>query len=254
MKCLLLGAGYATRLYPLTKDRPKPLLPVAGVPMMERILDRVLAVREVDAVYVVSNRRFADNYRAWLRDLQDRRRVKVPVTIFDDGSTSNDDRLGAIGDIDFVIQRAKVRDDLLVVAGDNLFDFDLGTLVRTFAKRGSTVGLRDLAGKPEEKLIPQYSVVQLDADGRIVEFEEKPALPKGTLISLAIYLYARKHVPMIRQYLEAGQKPDAPGYFIRWLHKQVPVYGCVLEGSWFDIGDIDSYQQADELYRRGAQR
>jgi glucose-1-phosphate thymidylyltransferase len=253
MKCILLGAGYATRLYPLTRNQPKPLLPVGGVPMMERILAKVLAVKEIDAVYIVSNRRFIDNYRAWLRDLETRRPPRAPVTLIDDGSSTNDDRLGAIGDIRFAIDQAKIKDDLLVVAGDNLFSAGLGGVVRSFGKNGTTVALKDLSGSPAE-LISQYSVVKLDADHRIVDFEEKPPLPKGTLIAIAIYLYARKHVPCFDRYIAEGHKPDQPGYFVQWLHKQVSVYGHVLEGTWFDIGDIHSYNKANELYQDDPER
>jgi glucose-1-phosphate thymidylyltransferase len=248
MKCLLLGAGYATRLYPLTKNQPKPLLPVGGKPMMEWILEKVLAVKEVDAVHIVSNHKFVDNYRVWLAGLQARRPVKVPVTVHDDGSTSNDDRLGAIGDIRFVIDQARIKDDLLVVAGDNLFYAPLGGIVKAFQKQGSSVvGLKDLAGATTE-LISQYSVVELSPEGRITRFEEKPPIPKGTLISIAIYLYAKKHVPLVQRYIDEGNKPDQPGYFVQWLHRQVPVYGHVLEGTWFDIGDINSYTKANEVY------
>jgi glucose-1-phosphate thymidylyltransferase len=248
MKCLLLGAGYATRLYPLTKNQPKPLLPVAGKPMMEWILDKVLAIREIDSITIISNHRFAENYRIWQRDLESRRPMKVPLTILDDGTTSNDDRLGAIGDIRFAIDQAKIKDDLLVVAGDNLFSAGLGSLVKTFQKLGtSLVALKDLAGAPAE-LISQYSVVELNPEGRIVKFEEKPPIPKGTLISIAIYLYAKKHVPLIQKYIDEGNKPDQPGYFVQWLHRQVPVHGHVMDGTWYDIGDITSYNKANEAY------
>lgn len=252
MKCLLLGAGYATRLYPLTKNQPKPLLPVSGKPMMEWILERVLAIQEIDAVHIVSNHKFIDNYRVWLENLQAARSLKVPVTLHDDGSMSNDDRLGAIGDIRFVIDRAKIKDDLLVVAGDNLFNAALGPLVKAFQKQNaSVVCLKDLAGAPTE-LISQYSVVELNPEGRIVKFEEKPPMPKGTLVSIAIYLYAKKHVSLIQRYIDEGNKPDQPGYFVQWLHRQVPVYGHVLDGTWYDIGDINSYNKANDVFAEGA--
>mgnify|MGYP000619201401 CR=1 FL=1 len=248
MKCLLLGAGYATRLYPLTKNQPKPLLPVSGKPMMEWILEKVLALKEVDAIHIVSNHKFIDNYRVWLESLKARAPLKVPITLHDDGSMSNDDRLGAIGDIRFVIERAKIKDDLLVVAGDNLFSAGLAPLVKAAHRHGSSVVcLKDLANAPSE-LISQYSVVELDAEERIVRFEEKPPVPKGTLISIAIYLYAKKHVPLVQRYLEEGNKPDQPGYFIQWLHRQVPVYGHILEGTWYDIGDINSYNNANDVF------
>lgn len=251
MKCLLLGAGYATRLYPLTQDRPKPLLPVGGRPMIEWILDRVLALPEVDAVSIVSNHRFIDAYRAWLRDLETRRRPLPPIVLHDDGSTTNEDRLGAIGDIHFAVRQARIDDDLLIVAGDNLFEFGLDGLARTFRARGaSVVGLLDLAGKPEEKFISKYSEARLDGAGRIASFVEKPPQPKGTLIAIAVYLYARRDIPKFKTYLDAGQKPDQPGLFVKWLVETgVPVYGHVFQGDWLDIGGHEEYQKADAQYR-----
>lgn len=239
MKAVLLGAGYATRLYPLTKDRPKPLLPVAGRPMIEHILDSLSSIRDLDRVYVVSNHVFADRYRDWLSSYRGTKKVEI----FDDGTTSNENRLGAVGDIQFVIERARIQDDLLVVAGDNLFRFDVRDFVEFSRQKGAAVGLKDMGAAD----IRRYSVVQLDAEGKIVDFEEKPANPRGSLISICLYLFPKRLVPMVKQYLDARHNPDAPGYFIEWLYRQTPCFGFVIPGPWFDIGDIDSYNQANEL-------
>ncbi|MBI2933812.1 MAG: nucleotidyltransferase family protein [Planctomycetes bacterium] len=243
MKCLLLGAGYATRLYPLTRERPKPLLPVGGIPILQRICNAVRRVPDVDRIYVVTNHRFVTHYYNWLREAGP---TPVPIEIFDDLTTSNDDRLGAVGDIDFVVRSAKINDEMLVIAGDNLFEFDLKDFVK-FARehKGSAVAVKDVESK---ELAALYGVVDLDKNRRILDFEEKPPVPASTLIAIAIYYFAKDHVPLTRQYLAEGHNKDQPGHYIAWLHKQVPVYAYAFQSGWYDIGDIDSYNKANELY------
>ncbi len=248
MKCLLLGAGYATRLYPLTKDRPKPLLPVAGVPILQRICEKLFPVKGLDTIYIVTNHRFAGHYYNWLRDYQNHRALPIPIEIFDDLTTSPDDRLGAIGDIQFVIRNAKIADDLMVVAGDNLIQFDLQDFVDDVRPRGTGVCVKDLKSK---ELVPLYGAVQLDTQGRIADFEEKPLKPRTTLISIGLYYFSRTHLPLFAQYLEGGHSKDAPGSYLEWLHAKIEVFGHVIDGEWFDIGDIDSYNKANEMMMKG---
>src|SRR5688572_24720894 len=238
MKALLLGAGYATRLYPLTRERPKPLLPIGGIAILERICQKIFPVPGVDRIYVVTNHRFAGHYYRWLTEFQESRKPKVQIEIFDDLTTSPDDRLGAIGDIDFVIKHANVDDDLLVVAGDNLFEFPLKAFI-TFAKKkkSSAVCVKDLG---DTRLSSLYGVVEVDSKGRIVDFEEKPPAPKSSLVAIGVYYFAKEHLALFRQYLEEGQSRDAPGYFIEWFHSRVELYAHLATGAWFDIGDFDS--------------
>ncbi len=246
MKCLILGAGYATRLYPLTRERPKPLLPIGGTPILQRIVEKIYAVGAVDHVYVVTNHRFAGHYWNWKRDFESqKKKLPAPIDVFDDLTTSPDDRLGAIGDIDFVIKNAKIDDDLLIISGDNLFDFDLKEFLSFAKKKRAAVCLYDVKTKDLASL---YGVVSVAKDKRITEFEEKPPAPASTLACIGVYFFGKEHVPLIRQYLEGGGKKDAPGYYIEWLHEQVKLYGWVIPGSWYDIGDIDSYNKANELY------
>jgi glucose-1-phosphate thymidylyltransferase len=246
MKCLILGAGYAVRLYPLTRERPKPLLPIGGTPILQRIVEKVYATGAVDHVYVVTNHRFAGHYWNWKRDFENqKKKLAAPIDIFDDLTTSNDDRLGAIGDMDFVIKNAKVNDDLLVISGDNLFDFDLKDFLTFAKKKRAAVCLHDVKTKERAAL---YGIVSVAKDRCITEFEEKPPAPASTLACIGVYYFGKEHVPLVRQYLEEGGKKDAPGYYIEWLHHQVKLYGWVIPGSWYDIGDIDSYNNANELY------
>jgi glucose-1-phosphate thymidylyltransferase len=248
MKCLLLGAGYATRLYPLTKDRPKPLLPVAGTPILQRICERVFKVKAVDRIYLVTNHRFVGHYYNWLRDYQDQRALPVPVEIFDDMTTTPDDRLGAIGDIQFAIQNARIEDDLMVIAGDNLIQFELQDFAAFALEKGTSACLKDLKSK---KLVSLYGAVEIDKQGKIIDFEEKPPRPRTTLVSVGVYCFRREHVPLFRQYLEEGRSKDAPGFFLQWLFGKIDVRGYVIDGEWFDVGDIDSYNLANEMMMKG---
>jgi glucose-1-phosphate thymidylyltransferase len=246
VKALLLAAGYATRLYPLTENRPKVLLPVADRPMLDWIADKVDAVDAVDELHVVTNTRFAPAIGRWGRE----RGGRVAPVVHDDGTTSNEDRLGAIGDISFVIERAGLEgDDLLVVAGDNLFDFGIDEYVEFWRTKGvaSAVALYECGSL---ELASQYGIVTVEADGRVVGFVEKPEDPPSTLAATATYLYHRRHLPLLEQYLEEGNSPDAPGNFVAWLHTREPVFGYRFAGGWFDIGDHGQLLAADNRWRR----
>jgi glucose-1-phosphate thymidylyltransferase len=223
------------------------LLPLAGRPMLDYLLDRVDEIAELDRVHLVSNARFADQFRAWAA----RRSGRLPVEVLDDGTTSNDDRLGAIGDIRFTIERAGLGDgDVFVVAGDNLIGYDLRDYVSFWREHaGSAIALRH---EPDADLIRQYGVVEVDETGRVVSFEEKPAEPRSSLAATAAYLYPAEHVALIPRYLDEGNPPDAPGNFVAWLHSRAPVYGYRFTGDWLDIGDKEQLLEADNLMRSRA--
>jgi glucose-1-phosphate thymidylyltransferase len=244
VKAIVLAAGYATRLRPLTDEVPKPLLPVGGRPMIEWILDRLADVDEVDGVHVVTNSRYADVFRVWA-DPRD-------VAVHDDGTTTNEDRLGAIGDIQFAIDAAGLGgDDLLAIAGDNLFDFSLRDMVSWWRGKGtaSAVAVYDV-GDPE--LAKQFGVVALDEDERVAAFVEKPEEPPSTLAATATYIYHRDHVPLVARYLAEGNPPDQPGRLIAWLHRREPVYGYRFEGEWYDVGSREQLLEADNRLRERA--
>ncbi|HVM17756.1 MAG TPA: nucleotidyltransferase family protein [Gaiellaceae bacterium] len=243
MNALVLAAGYATRLRPLTDTVAKPLLPVGGRPMIDYIVDAISDVPDVRAIHVVTNSRFASAFEEWARG-RDR------VVVHDDGTTSNEDRLGAIGDLRFVSERAGLdADDLIVVAGDNLFDFSLRDEVDFWRSKGtaSVVALHDVG---DLELAKQYSIVELDDDGRIVSFVEKPEDPATTLVGTATYVFHREHVRLVETYLAEGNAPDQPGRFLAWLCPRAPVYGYVGDGAWLDIGDRGQLLEADNRLRR----
>ncbi len=241
MKALVLAAGYATRLYPLTKVVAKPLLPLAERPMLDYLLDAIDKAEEVDEVHVVTNHKFAGAFEEWAETRA--------VVVHDDGTTSEDDRLGAIGDIRFVVEQAGLEgDDLLVIAGDNLFDYSLADYVQWWRGKGeaSAVVLYDVGSL---ELVKKYSSVDVDADGRLLSFVEKPESPTSSLVATAAYIYHRAHVPLLRTYLDEGNPPDQPGRFLAWLVPRVPVYGYTATGDWRDIGDAEQLLDADNHLR-----
>lgn len=238
MNALVLAAGYATRLYPLTLDRPKALLEVGGRPMLDRILERLQAMG-VEETIVVTNAKFTPHFQEWARG-------KERVTIVDDGTTSNDDRLGAIGDIGFVLDELELDDDLVVVAGDNLFGEDISG----FAAYGREVDAPVLAVHDVGDLesMREYNQVETDAEGRIVFMEEKPAQARTTLAGIALYYYPRHTLPLIRRYLADGNNPDQPGRLPEWLYQRTAVYTWRLPGEWYDIGSAETLQEADRIF------
>ena len=238
MKALVLAAGYATRLYPLTLDKPKALLEVGGRPMLDYVFER-LREMDVDETIVVTNAKFTPHFEEWAAGQDD-------VRVVNDGTTSNDDRLGAIGDIGFVLDELGVDDDLVVVAGDNLF----GENVSAFAAYGRERDAPVLAVHDVGDLsrMHEYNQIEVDDEGRIVFFEEKPANPRSTLTGVALYFYPRRVLPQIRHYLDDGNNPDQPGRLIEWLYPRTPVYTWQLPGEWYDIGSAETLQEADRIF------
>lgn len=245
MKAVVLAAGYATRLRPLTDAIPKPLLPLAGRPMLEYLLGRIEAVEDVDGIYVVTNDRFAGDFGRWASQ----RSGRLHLAVLNDGTTSNEDRLGAIGDIRFAIEEAGLgEEELLVVAGDNLIEYSLDDFVRFWRGKGDGAAIA-VHRIDDPELIKQYGVAELDAEDRVVSLEEKPAEPKSDLAATAAYLYRPEQLALIGPYLDEGNPPDAPGHFVVWLYPRAPVYGYRFEGAWMDIGDPEQLLEADNRLR-----
>jgi glucose-1-phosphate thymidylyltransferase len=234
MKALILAAGYATRLRPLTDAIPKQLLPVGGRPMVDWILDRIMET-SADEIHLVTNARFAPDFERWAADKD--------VRVHNDGTTSNEDRLGAIGDIDFV----GLDDDLLAIAGDNLFDYSLADYESYWrSKDGSCVAVYDVG---DRELATKYGIVDVDEHDRITNFVEKPSDPPSTLCATATYLYRRDHAALVPTYLAEGNPPDQPGNLVAWLHKRAPVYAYRFPGEWYDVGDTAQLLEADNRMR-----
>jgi glucose-1-phosphate thymidylyltransferase len=238
MKALVLAAGYATRLYPLTLDRPKALLEVGGKPMLDRVLERLLPMG-VDETIVVTNAKFTPHFEEWALG-------KEAVRIVNDGTTSNDDRLGAIGDIGFVLERLGIDEELVVVAGDNLFGADVTGLVEYGRKVDAPVIAVHDVGDLDR--MHEYNQIEVDSEGRIVFFEEKPSLARTTLSGVALYYYPRHALPLVKQYLEEGNNPDQPGRLVEWLYPRTAFYTWLLPGEWYDIGSVETLEEADRIF------
>jgi glucose-1-phosphate thymidylyltransferase len=248
MKAIILAAGYATRLRPLTETVAKPLLPVGGRPMVEHICDKIAEVPAVDGIHLVTNHKFAAAFSGWA----DRQRGRLRVTVHDDGTLSNEDRLGAIGDIAFTVERAGlVGEDLLIVAGDNLFEFRLTDYVDFWRRKGDGSAIA-LYQCPDMELVKEYATVDLDAADRVTAFVEKPKNPTTNLVAIATYIYRAEHAALIPTYLAEGNSKDQPGHLVAWMHQRVPVYGYRFEGEWLDIGNLQQLLAADNSLRRRA--
>ncbi|MBP1757314.1 MAG: rmlA [Firmicutes bacterium] len=238
MKGIILAAGYATRLYPLTKDRPKALLPVAGRPILDYIADEMDTIDTLDQIIIISNHLFADQFQAWA-DARNAIGQGHPVVVLDDDSTDDTNKLGAIGDIQFVIDQMEIDDELMVIAGDNLFTYSLRAAWETYAKNGEDMILAKKM--PPEEDLRRYAIATIDEKGIVTDLVEKPAHPKSDLAVFATYFYRRDTVPLIRDYLKAGNSPDAPGNFPAWLYTRKPVRVYQFDGICIDIGTPESY-------------
>jgi glucose-1-phosphate thymidylyltransferase len=245
LKLIILAAGYATRLYPLTLDKPKPLLEVAGKPMIEHVLASLGSVPQIDGIYVVTNAKFASHFERWAEDYAARTRG-VPIRVINDGTTDDSNKLGAIGDLHLVLTRESVEDDVIVVAGDNLFDSSLEGFVQFCQQRGTpAVGVYDV-GDLEE--IKKYNNIGTDAEGRITSFEEKPAQPVSTVTAIALYFYPQSTLPLIRQYIEEGNNADQPGRLVQWMYTRTPFHTWKVPGTWYDIGSKETLAEADRVF------
>ncbi len=210
MNVLILAAGYATRLYPLTLNRAKPLLDVAGKPMVEWVVENLRGVEGIETIYIVTNAKFFRDFESWAKNYQSAN-PEFRFKVINDGSSTDDNKLGAIGDINLVLTRESAADsDLLVIAGDNLFREPLTGFVDYARKTEATVGVHDIA---DAEAIKKYGVVTVDADGVITHFEEKPKAPKSSLAAIALYFYSKKVLPLFTTYIAAGNNPDQPGLF-----------------------------------------
>ena len=244
MNALILAAGYATRLYPLTLKKAKPLLVVGGKPIIEWVVDSLQSVPDLETIYVVTNDKFAADFQAWSVRYQNRH-PQFKFKIVNDGSKSDDDKLGAIGDINFVVTREKLnQSSMLIIAGDNLFTESLEGFVICAKGSQATVGVYDVG---DQEAIKKYGNVLIDGDGIITHLEEKPQMPRGTLAAIALYYYSPAALSLLTTYLAAGNNPDQPGRFVQWLYTRKPVKTYQIKGKWLDIGSKETLENADKI-------
>ncbi|MCM8770870.1 MAG: nucleotidyltransferase family protein [Candidatus Omnitrophica bacterium] len=240
MKALILAAGYAVRLYPLTKEMPKSLLPVQDKPIIDYIVAKLRALEEIREIIVVTNSKFISQFQRWRNTIKDARNIRL----VDDLTKCYRARRGAVGDIGFVIDKEHIKDDLLVIGGDNLFDADLKDFL-SFArtKDGSVVGVYNIKDKRRAN---KFGVLKLDGNNRIVDFKEKPKNPESTLVAMCLYYFPKNKLGRIKEYLDNNKadRHDATGFYIDWLRQKEAVYGFVFSGRWHDIGSHQFYREA----------
>lgn len=248
MKAIVLAAGYATRLYPLTENQPKPLLEVSGKSILDHIVEKMERVDVVDEIIIVTNDKFTAHFEGWKHSVELKEKYEKKLTVINDGTLTNDTRLGAIGDIQFVLNKLGIEDDLMIVAGDNLFDFELSDFVDYFENVGTDC--ITAYHEDDDAQLKRAGIVELDEDGRVLSFEEKPEKPKSTYCVPAFYLYRKETLPLFKKYLGDGNNPDAPGHFIPYLLEHQPVHAYLFEGKRYDIGTLESYERVQEIFER----
>ncbi len=249
MNVLILAAGYATRLHPLTLNKAKPLLDVAGKPMIAWVVDNLRGVEGIETIYIVTNSKFAGAFETWTKEYE-ASHPEFHFKIVNDRSTSDDDKLGAIGDINLVLTREQIgATDLLIVAGDNLFSESLIDFVKQARESEAAVAVYDV-GDLEE--IRKYNNLETDENGIITGFEEKPKKPANTLTAIALYYYSAKVLSDFTTYIAAGNNPDQPGRFIQWLYTRKPVKTVKISGTWFDVGSKETLEEANKIFAQFA--
>lgn len=244
----MLAAGYGTRLYPLTRDRPKPLLPVGGRPLLDRLVDDLDRVSGLTEILVVVNGRFEADVREWASGA--RGRITLPLTVLSDGTTRPEERLGAVGDIAFVVDEARLDEDLLVVAGDNVFEFEVGRMVRD-ARDDASAAVVAVEELQDRERLRRSGVAVVRRDGLLEELVEKPEQPPTRIAVAPLHLYRAEILPLFRRYVEGGGEADAPGHFLEWLVPRRPVRAWRMPGPRHDIGTPEAYRATRSRFSEG---
>lgn len=240
MKCIILAAGYATRLYPLTENFPKPLLKVGEKTILDWLLEDIHTSGEVDQYIVISNHKFAPHFQAWADS------HPLPITVVDDGTSTNETRLGAVCDIQFAIDQLKLDDDLLIIAGDNVLDFSLTHFIRYAKEHGTSCTMRYY--EPDENRLLKSGVSEIDDSDLLVSMEEKPAQPKSHWCTPPFYFYRAADAARIRDAIADGCGTDAPGSLVAWMCKHSVLHSMEMPGSRYDIGNLESYENVQKTY------
>ncbi len=244
MKVIILAGGYAKRLWPLTKNKPKQLLSVGGKPMIEYIMEKLEAQKEINKVIISTNEKFEENFKEWLSGYKSLKDIELVI----EPTLLEENKLGSVGALGYLIKNKSIDEELIIIGGDNLFEFALKDLINYYReKKGNVVALYDLKSIQKAR---SYGVAKVDEEMRIIDFVEKPENSPSTLVSTACYMLSKEGVRSILNYLNKGENPDAIGFFIKWLIKRERVFGFVFSGRWFDIGTLESLKEADFIYTK----
>ena len=241
MKCLILAAGYATRLYPLTENFPKPLLTVGDKTILDWLIDDIAATGKIDEFVIISNGKFAAHFEQYAKNRNER------ITVVNDGTLTNETRLGAVVDIKFAIDTLGINDDMLVIAGDNVLDFSLSDFISYASLRGASAVLRYY--EPDTKRLLKSGVVSFDENDKIIKMTEKSPNPETNWCTPPFYYYTREDAALIERAIADGCGTDAPGSYIAWLAENSTVYAMEMKGRRYDIGNLESYEAVQREYR-----
>ena len=241
MKCLILAAGYATRLYPLTENFPKPLLKVGEKTILDWLVDDIDEKGAVDEYVVISNHKFAEHFEDWAKN------KKQQITVVDDGTDTNETRLGAVKDIQFAIEKLALDDDMLVIAGDNVLDFSLTKFIAYAEAKKTSCVMRYY--EAEQKKLSKSGVLTIEGEDKVVKMQEKPEVPESNWCCPPFYFYTKEDAKLVKAGIENGCGKDAPGSFIAWLCARSPVHAMEMPGSRYDIGNLESYKKVQEEYK-----
>lgn len=244
MKCLILAAGYATRLYPLTENFPKPLLKVGEKSILDWLVDDLAETTDIDEFVVISNHKFAHHFEEWKCSKQEA--LPYKITVLDDGTSTNETRLGAVRDIQLAVENLRLTDELLIMAGDNVLDFSLSAFVRFAQEKGTSCVM--CHEEDELKKQQKTAIITVDKNGKITSYEEKPKEPKGNLAVPPFYFYRACDAARIQEALDSGCGYDAPGSFAAWLSGQTEMYAYRMPGKRYDIGDMASYESVKKIF------
>jgi glucose-1-phosphate thymidylyltransferase len=237
MKAIILAAGYATRLYPLTLNTPKALLPIHGKPIIDYIVEQINTIPDIDEIYVVSNNKFAECFYKWRETSQSFDKI----TVVDDGTYTENERLGAIGDIKYCIDKENINDDCIIIAGDTLFTFSLYDYYSFFINtRYDCICYKETN---DERILKQGAVAVSAENGRVIKLIEKPAYVFSNKAVFAIYIYKKETMSLFQKYLSEGNNHDAPGYFAEWLCDKQNVFAYMIDGDCYDIGTREMYEK-----------
>ena len=242
MKCLVLAAGYATRLQPLTTNFPKPLLKVKGKTILDWLLDDIDKAKRINEYIIVSNHKFINYFNSW----KEKKKLSSKITIIDDGTETNETRLGAVVDIDLVINKLNIDEELMVIAGDNLLDFSLVDFINYYDKKKATCIMRYYEENKEK--IKKSSCVLTDDNDLVLEMSEKPLEPNSNWCCPPFYIYSREAVHEVSKAVQSDCAKDAPGSFISYLCHKMPIYALEMPGKRYDIGTVENYQNVCETY------
>ena len=240
MKCLILAAGYATRLYPLTENFPKPLLDVNGKTILDWLVDDIDRLGKIDEYVVISNHKYAHHFETWAKEKAQK------ITVVDDGTDTNETRLGAVCDIQYAIDKLSLDDDMLVIAGDNVLDFSLTKFIEYANEKGTSCIMRYF--EPDTKRLLKSGVVMVDESDLVLEMTEKSPTPLSNWCTPPFYFYTRADAKLVKEGIASGCGTDAPGSYIAWLCKRCAVHAMQMPGKRYDIGDMATYTAAQTDY------